>query len=264
MDNLTDKAAEDDYQVPIITATEEIVEVPNGENKCLWLDLPPFVSDRILLYILDADAMGYLCIVSKNNPFLPREMVYKQICERIYLNQTQKKKMEVQRWGGSFRMMLLHRPRLRTNGIYSLRTLYTKPYSNDAFWEEKKLESVEVKFYRHLRFFDNGKVLYSLDVVDPWDAFRIFKRGTAVPKKVYEGTYTLAGHDVTLEIDCKYAIMFFRLILANGCDGSDLGYSGSFNLLKLIEHKGLIHGNICQFSLPQNTDMRFFRNWTFM
>jgi len=233
------------------------------DNTSLWHFLPQVVADRILLFILDPDTIGYLCVVSKTSPFHPREIVYKTMCERIYLRQTQRKKMDISRWGGCYRSMLLHRPRLRTNGIYSLRTMFTKPYSNDAFWQEKRTESVEVKFYRHLRFFDEGKVLYSLDVVDPWDAFRILKKGTKC-KKVYEGKFTIAGCKVSCEIDCQYATMFFQLILANGCEGSDLGYIGSFNLLKLVEHRGKINGGMVDFTLPLNTDLRFHRNWSFL
>ena len=37
------------------------------------------------------------------------------------------------------------RPRIRTNGFYCLRTLYSRAPSNDSFWEEKITQSVEVK-----------------------------------------------------------------------------------------------------------------------
>jgi len=55
--------------------------------------------------------------------------------------------------------MLKTRPRVRVNGIYSLLTSYWKNPSRDAFWEERSREIIEVKFYRHMRFMRNKKVL---------------------------------------------------------------------------------------------------------
>ena len=49
-------------------------------------------------------------------------------------------------------------PTASTDWFYCLRTLYSRAPCHDNFWEEKKVQSVECKFYRYLRFMDHGKV----------------------------------------------------------------------------------------------------------
>ena len=60
--------------------------------------------------------------------------------------------------------------------------------------------TLQVKFYRHMRFFDHGKVLYSLDTVEPDDMAKLLKTGTAIPKKIFEGRYTLNKREVNVEV----------------------------------------------------------------
>jgi F-box only protein C-terminal region len=103
-----------------------------------------------------------------------------------------------------FLLILVFRPRIRTNGFYCLRTLYSRAPSNDSFWEEKITQSVEVKFYRHMRFFDDGRMLYSLDTVEPEDMAKNLVLGTVVPKKIFEGKYTLVGKNVHVEVGAEF------------------------------------------------------------
>jgi hypothetical protein len=94
------------------------------------------------------------------------EIVFKHYCNTIYpiqFNHNIRKIVNETKFN-SWKEMAIYRPRLRTNGFYSIKTIYSKPPNNDMFWEEKKLKSVEVKFYRHMRFYDNGNVLYSLSI----------------------------------------------------------------------------------------------------
>jgi hypothetical protein len=87
-----------------------------------------------------------------------------------------------------------------TNGFYTLRTMFSKAYCNDAFWEERHFESIEVKYYRHFRFFDNGRVLYSLDITEPEDMVRVFAAAAPIPKRVFAGTYTLTKNQLRVEV----------------------------------------------------------------
>lgn len=115
-----------------------------------WFDLPFSLSDMILLFLSDVDMLGVLnCVINYNkNPdvaFLKiSEIVCKPVCERIYLSQSAKGLINLSNFKNSYYYMLTHRSRLRTNGIYSVRTTYTKPYSNDAFWEEKRFERYSI------------------------------------------------------------------------------------------------------------------------
>ena len=107
-----------------------------------WYRLPQVLVDEVLMFLGDPDALGYVMSASKAC-FPPTERIFKYFCEQIYPRQTARKVCRIDRWI-TWRNMLINRPRLRMNGIYTLRTMYSKGYCNDAFWEEKKFESVEV------------------------------------------------------------------------------------------------------------------------
>lgn len=51
-----------------------------------------------------------------------------------------------------------------------------------------------------MRFFDDGRMLYSLDTVEPEDMAKHLNLGVVVPKKIFEGTYTLVGKNVHVEV----------------------------------------------------------------
>lgn len=120
-------------------------------NVGMWCFLPLETSEKILMYLADVDMCGYLSIIAKTNCFKPTERIYEFLCERIYISQTAKKTLRIETWG-SWKDMIIHRPRIRTNGFYCLRTLYSRAPCNDAFWEEKKTQSVEVIFISYLNF----------------------------------------------------------------------------------------------------------------
>lgn len=86
---------------------------------------------------------GVVTRLSKQKIFRPTEAVYRFFCERIYLAQTAKGQLRIENWR-SWKRMLVMRPRLRVNGFYCLKTLYTRAPCNDRFWEEKKTQSIEV------------------------------------------------------------------------------------------------------------------------
>jgi len=166
-----------------------------------WHRLPYEMVDYILMFLGDVDMMGYLLIASSHT-FQPSEKVYEYLCSIIYLQQTSRKLLQVSKWG-SWRRMLYHRPRLRTNGLYALRTQYTKEHNNDRFWEEKDHRSVEVRFYRCFRFMDHNRVLYSLDVMEVEDMAKLMQSGMARPKLVYEGHYSVQGREVVVDVSSE-------------------------------------------------------------
>ena len=51
-----------------------------------------------------------------------------------------------------------------------------------------------------MRFFDNGRMLYSLDTVEPEDMAKHLALATETPKKIFEGSYTLVGKKVHVEV----------------------------------------------------------------
>lgn len=61
-----------------------------------------------------------------------------------------------------------------------------------------------------MRFFEDGRVLYSLDTVDPWEIAKLLRPGKIVPKKVYEGRYFLVKNKLRVEV--KF-ILFSRFVV---------------------------------------------------
>lgn len=57
-----------------------------------------------------------------------------------------------------------------------------------------------MKYYRHFRFFNNGKVLYSLDVIEPRKIYKLLESGETIPKRIFLGTYQLRRNEVHVEV----------------------------------------------------------------
>jgi hypothetical protein len=123
-----------------------------------WHCLPLDITDKILNYIGDVDMFGYLYQLSKLSIFRPTEECFRRLCEIIYLGQTSKGKLKIENWK-SWKSMIIHRPRLRVNGFYCLRTLYSRAPNNDNFWEPKRTQSVEVSLYLNVSFIFLGNFI---------------------------------------------------------------------------------------------------------
>ncbi len=244
-----------------------ISEDSNIEQISIWFLLPKELAEYILIILGNIDMMGILqCVCkSKNFPFLPTEKVYKSIYSYIYPATNKIPISLLMNRFGSYKSILINKPRIRFNGFYSLRTTYTRAPCNDNFWEDKKVESIEVKYYRNFRFFNHGSCLYSLDVIPVWDIPKYFSKGP-IPKKVFPGTYTINKREVNVQVEMHYCLMNFKLLLLDGSSGFDLGYCGKHNLLRLQEHTAVpLSVNrddyVTKFQLPFDCDLRFHRVW---
>jgi hypothetical protein len=171
-----------------------------AETPNMWCDLPTDVGAVICEY-LEVDYCGYMMMISKLWSIVPSEALYRRFCQEIFRSQTTKKILNLKNWGGSWKAMLISRPRLRTNGVYSLRTSYCKPPVNDRFWEEKIREFSETKFYRHLRFFDDGRLLYSLCNSSCEETSPLLEHFLPQPgRKIFEGSYQLSKDVVLVRV----------------------------------------------------------------
>lgn len=252
-----------------------------GENEdsslakpSIWYTLPVDLSQRILGFLLDPDMLGYLVQVSKVNPFAPRKVAFREVCEHIYSRQLLGNGLKFKETGRDWKEMLVNRPRLRTNGAYFLRTIYSKAHCNDNFWEGKKHEIIELKMYRNLRVYLDGFILYSLGTIEPWSTSDQFCSGSPIYKEVFEGRYTLSGRDVIIDIFLHYGIVQFKCRIKNGDDG----YVGNHNMLTIYEHSCLdfsrddkllydriysyllVNGNKLTSTANEPVDMSFYEN----
>ena len=111
-------------------------------------------------------------------------------------------------------------------------------------------------------------------VVEPEVLAKQLRRGAPVPKKVFEGTYSVYRREVFVEVELHYARVYFQLLITN----SDDGFVGNFNTLRILSHassalvggaqQALLPPGVVPFGservehrLPQNCDMQFWRYW---
>uniref|UniRef100_A0A6U5L561 F-box domain-containing protein n=1 Tax=Grammatophora oceanica TaxID=210454 RepID=A0A6U5L561_9STRA len=100
--------------------------------------------------------------------FARTEYVYKKLCERCYLQAAKRKVLNVSRFGGSYRSMLMGRPRVRTaGGLYVLKYAQVKKIQRDM-WTEIPFGSIlETVYYRYISFNENGTLVYALTTTRP-------------------------------------------------------------------------------------------------
>lgn len=121
-----------------------------------------------------------------------------------------------------------------------------------------------MKYYRHFRFFNDGYVLYSLDVVEPYEMVKTLERGEPIPKRVFPGRYSLVKNELNVHVQLHYCQMNFELLLLDGDDG----FQGKHNMLKLLRHTSSVTGggrrlqieNV-NLPIPVFHDFRFYRFW---
>jgi F-box protein 9 len=125
-----------DYRRQVSACTEDLSleELLLVGGKILMLD------DEMLHQVfswLPVDTYGTLAMVSPHWKHLTRtELVYKRLCERLYLNQSKRRQLHVSRFGGSYRTMLEQRPRVRAaGGCYVLKYTQVKKIQRDMWTE---------------------------------------------------------------------------------------------------------------------------------
>jgi F-box protein 9 len=98
--------------------------------------LPEETLHRVFGY-LPVDAYATLALVSPHwKSFTRTEVVYRRLCERLYLNQSRRRVLHVHRFDNSYRTMLERRPRVRAGGgVYVLKYTRVQPIQRDMWTE---------------------------------------------------------------------------------------------------------------------------------
>ena len=143
-----DEDSECDYPQIVETQTTGAADLPYEElikvgGRILML------HDEILHQIfawLPVDAYATLARVSPHWKHLTRtEAVYRRLCERLYLNQSKRRQLDVSRFGGSYRTMLEQRPRVKAaGGVYVLKYSQIKHIQRDMWTEVSDLLMVAI------------------------------------------------------------------------------------------------------------------------
>ena len=208
-----------------------------------WIiDLPETSARVISEYICCPDVFALLEQVSKHGFLInqeTREFAYSIIAHKMFKNRVKLHKLK------SYKELIMRRPRVRLNGLYSLRIIYNRRPSNERFWEETRYEDIEVNFHRHFRFLPNGQCLYSLDVRSPDEISVIMRRALPIQKVLYKGIYVIDKGIVEILVNLNYTVMRFKLKISDGNEraafisGTTYQPRGKFNCLRLFEHASL-------------------------
>jgi len=251
-------------------------------EESIWEGLPVDATLLVHSFIGDVDMLGYIACVSrqryvdkslspspmeKQGLCLLNEQVYRHYCRQIFLHQYPDRKLNLSKFR-SYKSMLIHRPRLRTNGFYTLKTLHTRAPCNDNFWEERKTKSIEVAWNRHMRFYDGGLLLYSLSTAEafegPLGGIGGGGMGSVgvmrpVPKKIFVGSFSSKGREVSVRVPMHYCTIMFTLTVLDGSE-SYSKYGGKHSVLRIDTHSQVGRdGSLYDIRLPANCDMRFHR-----
>lgn len=102
--------------------------------------LPDDLLHKVFAW-LPVDSYATLALVSPHwKAFTRTEAVYKRLCERLYLVQSQRKALHVHRFNNSYRTMLEKRPRVRAGGgVYVMKYSRVKPVQRDM-WTEVRMD----------------------------------------------------------------------------------------------------------------------------
>jgi hypothetical protein len=204
--------------------TEKDSDVKSGEQTSIWLDLPADNKELILEFVMCVDTLGILeCLcLPETNPFLPTNVSYRLCCERIYYLQNVASpsiplRLNISKWNGSWKNLITHRPRVRTNGFYCLKFSFFRRPCNDNFWEEQNYDDIITKFYRYIRFYADGSCVYALDTVPPTSntAWQQLDKYNIIPKKTFFGYYLVTCGKVIVIVDLGYSIQRFTLNIDN-------------------------------------------------
>ena len=111
------------------------------------LILPDELLHKVFAW-LPVDTYATLALVSPHwKAFTRTEAVYRRLCERLYLVQSQRKALHVHRFNNSYRVMLEKRPRVRAGGgVYVMKYAKVKPVQRDM-WTEVRGREVGCVFW---------------------------------------------------------------------------------------------------------------------
>lgn len=179
--------------------------------------LPEEVMHQIFS-CLPVDAYGTMALVSPHWKYLTRtESVYRRLCERVFLNQSKRRQLHVNRFDGSYRRMLEIRPRVRAvGGCYVLKYSHIRKIQRDMWTEIPHGAILETVYYRYLYFQENGRVLYALSSAPPNEMFlrllKVVLHKPDDPAAVW-GTYQVQKHNCTIVARQEWHTVKFDLAI---------------------------------------------------
>jgi len=121
-ENSVNEQLEQDIEDEHTRASDKLAREELYRRGGAILMLPEEALHKVFAF-LPVDAYATLALVSPHwKSFTRTEAAYKRLCERLYLNQSQRRALHVSRFGNSYRLMLERRPRVKAcGGLYVLK-----------------------------------------------------------------------------------------------------------------------------------------------
>lgn len=242
--------------------------------------LPCTIPDEILrkcFAFLPIDDHANLALVSPHwSKFTRCEELYKSLCQRIYLNQSKRKVLNVHKFGNSYRRMLELRPRIRVGGgLYVLKYQEVKKIQRDMWTEIPVGAVLESIYYRYLYFFEDGRVMYALTHAHPHEmiprfANMILRGYGSKDKWGVWGKYQIKKDIVRVWASQQWHDVCFQMkvLPSNKVLNYDNGDRGVCTSMQLEKHMSSASGNfeddnqydLVTYEVPQHLYFRFLRD----
>ncbi|XP_050436166.1 F-box only protein 9 [Adelges cooleyi] len=103
---------------------------------------------------------------------------------------------------GSWRKMFIERPHVLTIGCYICKISYMRQ-GEESFQDLSYGPSLNVVYYRYLRFFSDGRVIMMLSSSEPGKIVQRLKSKALAPHDVCLGYYQLSDNQLLLKLDSK-------------------------------------------------------------
>lgn len=172
-----DTDSEEDDKLATRAETKEEGEV---DSDSLLLTFPDEILHKIFSFLpvtLYGTKLPYVSLHPHWRRVTQSEAVMKQLCERVYLQQSKKKQLRVSKFHHSYRFMLYSRPRVQAGGgVYVLRFGRVKKIQRDMWTNVPHGAILETVYYRYLYFEEHGHCLYALSTIPPHDMLKRFHR----------------------------------------------------------------------------------------
>jgi len=257
------------------------------ENGGMILLLP---NELIIYHILPYLPIDQYAICAEVSPhwknFTRNEIVYKELCKRLYLKQSKRKALHVHRFGGSYHQMLNQRFRVKTGcGMYVLKCSKIKKIQRDMWTEVPVGAILESVYYRYIQFEEDGTLYYALTSKPPHEMIPIFvkmKESTSAHRfrtnttndddihnkyhgTAIKGTFVIQKDQVIINV--KHPWHHVRIILRVLMDGYP-GAVGRFWALAFEKHMSSASGDfdeywsqdLVEYKVPDEP-FRFLREW---
>mmetsp|Transcript_34007 Transcript_34007/g.47377 ORF Transcript_34007/g.47377 Transcript_34007/m.47377 type:complete len:260 (+) Transcript_34007:48-827(+) len=178
------------------------------------------------------------------------DYLWMHLCEpywpKIVLNRTLIRKYK------SWTSMFLRKPHVNFDGIYVYEKAYWKTaILTDKFTLERK--AVKCAYYRYLRFFPNGRVLYALVNLEPRRMISQIYSGSS---KVHDGMYKVRKGIVLVRAHLGYMKMSMKLKIYNR--------KGGFGRMRIESLEGTDPKNGEKTSFPVDNEPFLFQRVTVM